>query len=195
MFTKSKLENCIPRLVLPVSAAMQVDLRQASGLVLAALVIVCPLRGFSGARSRDVTLNERSFLHAQELVEQGRVLMDLRNAWGAHQPSAEEGNEFIRQHGFAEYAKWHLGIDDRHAENTKARYKFPFGDFKNIHRSALLAVKSRARQYGYIDIKNAANRLLQMIEAKEKDHGGQAAEGAPVQAVRNASTNSGKSSL
>ena len=149
---------------------MQIDLRRVSGLVLAALVTVCPWRGFSDARSKDVTLNERSFLHAQELVEQGRVLMDLRNAWSEHQPSAEQENEFIRQHGFAEYAKWHLGIDDRHAENTKARYKFPFGDFKNIHRSALLAAKSRARQYGYSDIEDAVNRLLEMIESKEKHH-------------------------
>ena len=108
--------------------------------------------------------------HAQELVEQGRVLMDQRNAWGDHQPSTADENDFIRQHGFAEYAKWHLGIDDRRAENTKAKYKFPFGDFKNIHRSALLAAKNRARQYGYDDIENAASRLLEMIQSKEKRH-------------------------
>ena len=149
---------------------MQIDLRPVSGLVLAALFTLCPPRGFSDAGSKHVTLNERSFLSAQELVEHGRVLIDLRNAWGEHQPSAEEENEFIRQHGFAEYAKWHLGIDDRHPENTKARYKFPFGDFKNIHRSALLAAKSRARQYGYSDIEDAVNRLLEMIESKEKHH-------------------------
>ena len=175
---------------------MQVDLRSVSSLVLAAaLVTFCTLRGFSDARSKHVTLNEGSFLYAQEQVEQGRVLMDLRNAWSEHRPSAADENDFIRQHGFAEYAKWHLGIDDRHAENTKARYKFPFGDFKNIHRSALLAVKSRARQYGYIDIENVANRLLEMIESKEKDQSDRAPERAPAQAVRNVSINSGKSSL
>jgi len=149
---------------------MQIDLRRVSGLVLAVLVAVCPLQGFSGTRGKDVTLNERSLLHAQELIGQGRVLMDLRNTWGERQPSAAEENEFIRQHGFAEYAKWHLGIDDRHAENTKARYKFPFGDFTNIHRSALLAARSRARQYGYSNIEDAVNRLLEMIESKEKHH-------------------------
>src|SRR5438477_10581756 len=122
-----------------------------------AIVSLCALRTFSDTRSKEVRLNEPSVLYAQELVEQGRVSMDLRNAWGEHQPSAEEGNEFIRQHGFAEYAKWHLGIDDRHSENTKAKYKFPFGDFKNIHRSALLAAKNRARQYSYGDIENAAS--------------------------------------
>src|SRR6266404_5655904 len=150
---------------------MQIDLRSVSGPVFAAaLVTPCALPGFSDAQSKHVTLNERSFLYARELVEQGRVLMDLRNAWSEHRPSAAAENDFIRQHGFEEYAKWHLGIDDSHGQNTKARYKFPFGDFKAIHRSALLAARSRARQYGYADIENAANRLLEMIQSTEKHH-------------------------
>ena len=81
---------------------------------------------------------------------------------------AEAENEFIRVHGFAEYRKWYLGIDETHGEGTKARYKFPFGDFKNIHRCGLLAVRSRAHQYGYVDIENAAIRLLEMIDFKRQ---------------------------
>src|SRR5438094_9017222 len=81
---------------------------------------------------------------------------------------AEDENEFIRAHGFAQYSKWHLGIDETHAEGTKARYKFPFGDFKNIHRCALLAVRSRAHQYGYSGIEDAAIQLLEMIDLKRK---------------------------
>jgi hypothetical protein len=174
---------------------MQIDFRQVPGLVLATLVTLCALRGFSDTHSKQVRLNEISVLYAQELVEQSRFVADQRNAWSEHRPSAAAENDFIRQHGFAEYAKWHLGIDDRRAENTKAKYKFPFGDFKNIHRSALLAAKNRARQYGYDDIENAANRLLEVIELKEKDQGGRAAERARAQAVRNASISSGKSLL
>jgi hypothetical protein len=33
----------------------------------------------------------------------------------------------------------------------------------------LLAVKSRAHQYGYSDIENAAERLLEMMESKRGD--------------------------
>jgi hypothetical protein len=126
-------------------------------------------RVFTIAHDKHIQLNESAFSFAQKLIGQSRFVADQRNAWGEHQPSAEEENECIREHGFAEYAKWHLGIDDRHAENTKVRYKFPFGDFKNIHRSALLAAKSRARQHGYPDIENAANRLIEIIESKERD--------------------------
>ena len=78
---------------------------------------------------------------------------------------------------------------------AKARYKFPFGNFQNIHRSALLAAKNRARQYGYGDIENAATRLLEMIEAKGKDQRVPAVDPVSFQAVKNASINSGKSSL
>ncbi len=58
--------------------------------------------------------------------------------------SAEAENEFIRLHGFDEYAKWHLGIDDEEHERTKGRYRFPDGDFKKVHRLAVLAAESRA---------------------------------------------------
>src|SRR5438874_11362049 len=71
---------------------------------------------------------------------------------------AEDENEFIRAHGFAQYSKWHLGIDENHAEATKARYKFPFGDFNNVHRCGLLAVKSRAHLLGAVPISRLATQ-------------------------------------
>ncbi len=119
-------------------------------------------------RSDPIKVNLAAQEHAKNLIQQGHVIVDKRNAWSEHQPSAEEENEFIRQHGFEEYAKWHLGIDERHAEDTKARYKFPYGDLKNVHRSALLAAKGRARQHSYSDIENAAVQLLEMIHSEKK---------------------------
>ncbi|MFZ3375964.1 MAG: hypothetical protein WA183_10455, partial [Chthoniobacterales bacterium] len=105
-----------------------------------------------------------AFESCKELIRRGCVIIDKKGAWGQHQPSPEEENKFIRLHGFEEYAKWHLGIDEGRPEATKARYKFPCGDFKNVHRCAVLAVKSRAAQYNYDEIEQAASDLLQMIE-------------------------------
>jgi hypothetical protein len=79
-------------------------------------------------------------------------------------------NEFIRLHGFGEYAKWHLGIDDRYAENTKRRYKFPYGDFKNVHRCGVLAAQSRAGQHKYYKVENAAAQLKAMIAMIMETH-------------------------
>jgi hypothetical protein len=135
-------------------------------LLAGGILIFCPALLF--ARSTTVRLNENAFAFAKELITQGRAVVDKKNAWTNHHPMAKNENEFIRVYGFAEYGKWHFGIDETHAEDTKARYKFPFGDFRNIHRCALLAVKSRAHQYGYSDIENAAIQLLEMINVTRK---------------------------
>jgi hypothetical protein len=118
-------------------------------------------RGRAGHATK---LNQIAFESCKELIRRGRVIIDTKGAWGRHQSSLEEENEFIRLHGFGEYAKWHLGIDEDRREATKARYKFPCGDFKNVHRCALLAVKSRAAQYNHDEIEHAASELLEMIE-------------------------------
>jgi hypothetical protein len=135
-------------------------------LVAGSILISCPALSF--AQSRTVKLNENAFAFAKELITQGRAVVDKRNSWRDHHPMAEAENEFIRVHGFAEYRKWYLGVDETHAEDTKARYKFPFGDLKNLHRCGLLAVKSRAHQFGYADIEKAAIRLIEIVNSKEK---------------------------
>lgn len=111
-----------------------------------------------------IELNEIGYAFAVGLINEGQVVADGKGAWTKHRPSADEENEFIRLHGFAQYAKWHLGVDRRFPENSKRRYKFPYGDFKNVHRCGLLAVKARARQYGYAQIENAAGELERAIK-------------------------------
>jgi hypothetical protein len=111
-------------------------------------------------------LNEQGFAHAKELVKEGHVVIDERDAWSEHQPSAQQENEFIRQHGFAGYAKWHLAIDDAKDEDTKGRYKFPYGDFNDVHRCGVLTAESRAGQNKYFDVELAAAHLHGMIDAK-----------------------------
>jgi hypothetical protein len=137
------------------------------GLIhLAAILIPGPICSY--AQDGQVKLNENAFTYACELVARGDFVLDKNDAWRDHHPTSHEQNAFIRSRGFEEYGKWHLGIDARHAEHTKAAYKFPFGDFRKIHRCALLAVKSRAHQYGYASIEKAAVRLLDMIKSEAK---------------------------
>src|SRR5207248_3008046 len=49
--------------------------------------------------------NDRAFEHAKTLIGEGKVVVDDRDAWSEHQPSAEQDNDFIRRHGFHEYGK------------------------------------------------------------------------------------------
>jgi len=138
----------------------------ALALVGVILLPVPPGRADARSSNNTVRLNVAAFEQARQLIGQGRFISDHKGFWKTDQPSTDKENEFIRLHGFAEYAKWHLGIDERHATNSKARYKFPYGDFESIHRCGLLAVKSRAREYRHADIENAAAHLLGMINSR-----------------------------
>ena len=112
-----------------------------------------------------VKLNNRAFEHAKKFINDGKFVYDDRDAWSEHQPSAEEENHLIKTHGFDEYGLWHLGVDDEAAEDTKGHYKFPYGDFKKVHRCGLLAAESRAGQRKYYDIERAVAHLHGMLEA------------------------------
>jgi hypothetical protein len=134
----------------------------------AVAIFLCAISVLAQTR-KSVHLNENAFAFAAQLINEGHVIADGKGAWRKHRPSADQENEFIRLHGFGEYAKWHLGIDERYPENTKRRYKFPYGDFKSVHRCGLLAVKARAHQYGYIEIENAAADLERAVIVKVTD--------------------------
>jgi len=127
-------------------------------------LIVC-LTAFSDARAQSggsINVNENAVAFASRLIREGHLIVDGKGAWREHKPSPDMENEFIRAHGFAEYAKWHLGVDERYAVNTKRRYKFPYGDFTNVHRGGLLAGQARAAEHEYDDVEDAAMRLIGM---------------------------------
>ena len=112
------------------------------------------------------TLNKHSFAFAQELIKKGKAVLDQRDDWSEHQPSTRQENEFIEAHGWDEYANWHLGVDDEASEHTKARYKFPFGDFEKVHRCGVLSAEVRAGQNKYGDIEDAAIRLRDLMDKR-----------------------------
>jgi hypothetical protein len=131
---------------------------------IAFLVCVNAISAAQAQSGGSVKLNEDAVAFASQLIQEGHFIADRKGAWRDHKPPLAAENEFIRVHGFGQYAKWHLGIDRRFPENTKRRYKFPYGDFKNVHRCGLLAVEARARQYGYTEIENAAAELDRAIK-------------------------------
>ena len=82
--------------------------------------------------------------------------------------STKAENEFIEARGWDEYANWHLGVDDEASEHTKARYKFPYGDFERVHRCGLNAAEVRAARQKYLDIEDAAVRLREMMDKQDR---------------------------
>jgi hypothetical protein len=109
-------------------------------------------------------LNDRSYAFAQDQIKNGKVVLDQRDDWGEHQPSTQEENEFIEAHGWAEFANWHLGLDDETAEHTKGRYKYLYGDFEKVHRCGVLSAEVRAGRTKHLDIEEATIRLRDMMD-------------------------------
>lgn len=110
-----------------------------------------------------VKLNKTGYSHARSLIEQGKV--NKTSSWSF---SADDGNKILgKDKDWSEYKKWFLGIDPDAPDDTKEHYKFPYGKNGKVYRSGVIAAKQRAAQYGYTDIENAADKLLQMIDKDE----------------------------
>ena len=113
-----------------------------------------------------VKLNETALRHARSLVRDGEEVRDERDDWSDDQPGADEENAFIEDHGWTEYRHWHLGIDDGENDETKGAYSFPYGDFRKVHRCGVIALESRAGQFDHDEIRDAARKLLELIDAE-----------------------------
>jgi hypothetical protein len=118
-----------------------------------------------------VIVNSRAYEHAQRLIKDGKFVADGRDAWSEHQPSTRQENEFIEQHGFDGYENWFLGIDDDEREGTKARYKYPYGDFEQVHRCGVLSAESRAAQNKEFDVEAAAAHLHGLLDGAATKRG------------------------
>ena len=114
--------------------------------------------------ARRVRLNEGAYDYAKKLIADGKAVLDDRDAWSEHQPSSQMENDFIRDHGWDEYARWYLGINEEAADETKERYEFPYGDFERVHRCGVLSAESRAAQYKHADIETAVSHLHGMLD-------------------------------
>jgi hypothetical protein len=113
-----------------------------------------------------VKLNRSALTRARSLIRRGDVVKDERDDWSEAAPTADQENAFIKAHGFAEYGKWHLGVDASKPEDTKGRYSFPFGDFHKVRRGGVISLESRAAQNDHADITKATKRLLKQIDKK-----------------------------
>jgi hypothetical protein len=111
-----------------------------------------------------IKLNKDALAHARKLVKEGKVVRDERDDWSEHAPDAGEENHFLEQHGWGDYADWHLGRDTDESSETKGRFSFPYGDFTKVHRCGVISLESRAAQFDHDEIAKAAKNLLELID-------------------------------
>jgi hypothetical protein len=111
-------------------------------------------------------LNKRAVAHARKLIAAGKYVLD--SDWGEAAPTADDENAFLKSHSWDEYAEWHLGLTDGASDETKARHGFIYGDFRKVHRTALIACVYRASEWRHKAIELAAHRLLQELDKKTR---------------------------
>lgn len=99
---------------------------------------------------------------ARSMIEAGQY--DLTTEWGDGQPSTDDENDKIDRDAYDGYGEWHLALDTGASDQTKDRYGFPYGDFRRVFRSALIASKQRASQFGHDDVERAADELLDHLD-------------------------------
>ena len=101
---------------------------------------------------------------AKRLIDGRQYVLD--SDWGEVQPRAEQQNAYLENHTWEEYAAWHLGLTVGPQDETKARYGFVIGDFRRIHRTALIASVYRASEWRHKAVELAAHDLLQLLDEK-----------------------------
>ena len=108
-------------------------------------------------------LNHAALRQARKLIDAGTF--DDSSDWSDDAPSTDDGNRVIEKEGWDAFAAWHLAIDPEANEETKKRYAFPYGDFEQVVRTALIHGKQRAAQNDHAEIERAFDDLLQHLDA------------------------------
>jgi len=107
-------------------------------------------------------LNRKAVANIRKLIDAGQYVLD--SDWGEVQPGAEQQNAYLEKHSWEEYAAWHLGLTEDVNDETKARHAFVYGDFRRVHRTALIACVYRASEWRHKEVELAAHDLLQLLD-------------------------------
>jgi hypothetical protein len=109
-------------------------------------------------------VNPDAVARCRDLIEAKQYVLD--SDWGEVQPGAGDQNDFLANHSWEDYGAWHLGLTEGATDGTKARYAFVYGDFRRVHRTALIASVYRASEWRHKQVELAAHDLLQALDKK-----------------------------
>ena len=112
-------------------------------------------------------VNQAAVRQARKMIADGDV--DDSTSWSDAAPDADAANDVIEKQGWDAFAGWHLAEDPDASEETKGRFAFPYGDFRQVNRQALIHAKQRASQNDHDEVEKAADDLLQRLDAKRGD--------------------------
>jgi HK97 family phage prohead protease len=108
-------------------------------------------------------ISKKAITQANNLINDGKI-----NEEGDWSFSADDGNTLFSSVGedWSKYALWFLVQDTDADEETKERYKYPYGKNGKIWRNAVIAIKQRAAQQDFTELVTTADNLLEAIDKK-----------------------------
>ncbi len=107
-------------------------------------------------------VNQQALDFAKHLIDEGDYAINTQ--WIKNEPSPDQADHYLDAHGAEDYAKWYLAVDSDDGKAATERYLFPYGDFKRVHRSGVIAAKQRAAQSDDAEVVRAADELLDLFD-------------------------------
>lgn len=101
-------------------------------------------------------LNAHGLAHAKQLIDQGKYA--LNTVWRSNEPTDEQRSAFETAQGYDAVAQWYLAVDDT------GGLALPYGDFRRLHRSGVVAAKRRAESLNAPEVAEAAESLLDLLD-------------------------------
>lgn len=112
-----------------------------------------------------VVLNSEALTYGLELIAKGNV--DTTSDWSI---SPEDENNILGDPpDWKFYAKWHMGEDTGESEDSKGRYRYPYGKDDKVYRSALIAIRQRSAAQDETGIYEAAGKMIEAIDGEEEE--------------------------
>ncbi|MFQ3568540.1 MAG: hypothetical protein SNJ59_16250 [Aggregatilineales bacterium] len=107
-----------------------------------------------------IVLNQPALEYARRLLDDEQYA--INTVWEHNAPTEEQSSAYKAMHGEAAFKLWYLAIE-RDA-NGNAIYMLPYGDFRKLHRSGVVAAYKRAIQLNAADVAAGARELLDLLD-------------------------------
>ena len=112
-----------------------------------------------------IKLNQAAVERAKYIIAAGEV-ESLHTNWNEEKPTPTEVDHFLSTHYMKEYGEWFLGINSEIADTQKGHYEYPYGDLKEVQRSAVVDSIAKAEKKGDKEIVRVAQELLALVDKK-----------------------------
>jgi hypothetical protein len=109
-------------------------------------------------------VNKKAIAHVKKLIEGHQYVLDSN--WGGRPARSGRGERVFGRALVGRLRVLAPGPHRRRNGRDEARHAFVAGDFRRVHRSALIACVYRASEWRHKQVELAAHDLLQLLDSE-----------------------------